>query len=132
MVGSWVDQDAQATVVTQCNWTRNNNFLTRSFTVQVRDRIDMAGMQIIGWDPATKQIRSWVFDSDGGFGQASWKKQGKRWYVHQTGVLPDGRKSSSVNIITYVDDNTCTLQSVNRTVNGELLPNVEEVQITKQ
>ena len=37
-----------------------------------------------------------------------------------------------MNIITYVDDNTCTLQSVNRTVDGELLPNIEEVKITKQ
>ncbi len=132
MVGSWVDQDDEATVVTECNWTRNNNFLTRSFTVQVRDRIDMAGMQIIGWDPATKQVRSWVFDSDGGFGQATWKKKDNRWYIQQSGVLPDGRESSAVNIITYVDDNTCTLQSVNRTVDGELLPNVEEVTISKQ
>lgn len=132
MVGSWVDQDDEATVVTECSWTRNNNFLTRSFIVQVRDRIDMAGMQIIGWDPAAKRIRSWVFDSDGGFGQATWNKKGNRWYIQQSGVLPDGRKSSSVNIITYVDDNTCTLQSVNRTVDGELLPNIEEVQITKR
>ena len=132
MIGSWVDQDEEATVVTECNWTKNNNFLTRAFTVQIRDRIDMAGMQIIGWDPATKQIRSWVFDSDGGFGQGTWKKKGNRWYIQQSGVLPDGRKSSSVNIITYVDDNTCTLQSVNRTVDGELLPNIEEVTITKQ
>ena len=132
MIGRWVDQDDDATVVTECNWTRNNNFMTRSFTVQIRDRIDMAGMQIIGWDPATKQLRSWVFDSDGGFGQGTWKKKGNRWYIQQSGVLPDGRKSSSVNIITYVDDNTCTLQSVNRTVDGELLPNIEEVKITKQ
>ena len=132
MIGSWVDQDDDATVVTECNWTKNNNFITRSFTVQIRDRIDMAGMQIIGWDPSAKQIRSWVFDSDGGFGQGTWTKKDKRWYIQQTGVLPDGRKSSSVNIITYVDDNTCTLQSVNRTVDGELLPNIEEVKITKQ
>lgn len=132
MVGSWVDQDDEATVVTECNWTRNNNFLTRSFTVQVRDRIEMAGMQIIGWDPAARQIRSWVFDSDGGFGQATWKKKGNRWYIHQSGVLPDGRKSSSVNIITYVDDNTCTLQSVDRTVDSELLPNIKEVTVSKQ
>jgi uncharacterized protein (TIGR02246 family) len=132
MVGSWVDQDDEATVVTQCHWTRNNNFLTRSFTVQIQDRIDMAGMQIIGWDPATEQIRSWVFDSDGGFGEATWQKKDNRWYVQQSGVLPDGRKSSSVNIITYVDDNTCTLQSIDRTLDGELLPNVEEVTITKQ
>lgn len=131
MVGRWVDQDDGTTVVTECNWTKNNNFLTRSFTVQIRDRIDMAGMQIIGWDPAAKQIRSWVFDSDGGFGQATWKKKGNRWYIQQSGVLPDGRKSSAVNIITYVDDNTCTLQSVNRTVDGELLPNIAEIQITK-
>jgi len=132
MIGRWVDQDDDATVVTECNWTKNNNFMTRSFTVQIRDRIDMAGMQIIGWDSAAKQIRSWVFDSDGGFGQGTWTKKDKRWYIQQTGVLPDGRKSTAVNIITYVDDNTCTLQSVNRTVDGELLPNIEEVKITKE
>lgn len=131
MVGKWVDQDEAATVTTECNWTRNNNFLTRSFTVQVGDQIDMAGMQIIGWDPSTKQIRSWVFDSDGGFGQATWSKKGNSWHVQQTGVLPDGRKSSAVNIITYIDDNTCTIESVNRTVDGELLPSVAAVQIIK-
>jgi uncharacterized protein (TIGR02246 family) len=132
MIGRWVDQDDNATVVTECNWTKNNNFITRSFTVQIRDRIDMAGMQVIGWDPAAKQIRSWVFDSDGGFGQGTWTKKDKRWYIQQSGVLPDGRKSSSVNIITYVDDKTCTLQSVNRTVDGELLPNIEEVKVGRQ
>jgi uncharacterized protein (TIGR02246 family) len=132
MVGSWVDQDDEATVVTECHWTRNNNFLVRSFKVQVRDRIDMSGMQIIGWDPAAKQIRSWVFDSDGGFGQGTWTNKGDRWYIHQSGVLADGRKTSAVNILTRLDDNTCTLKSVNRTVDGELLPNIDEVTISKE
>ncbi|MFN7841018.1 MAG: YybH family protein, partial [Pirellula sp.] len=131
MVGSWVDQDEESKVTTECSWTKNKNFLTRSFTVQVGDQIEMAGMQIIGWDPLEKKIRSWVFDSDGGFAEGSWKKQGNQWHIHQAGVLPDGRKSSSVNIITYVDDSTCTLQSVNRVVDGEILPNIDEVQITK-
>jgi uncharacterized protein (TIGR02246 family) len=132
MIGRWVDQDDDATVITECNWTRNNNFIVRSFTIQIRDRIDMAGMQIIGWDPSTKQIRSWVFDSGGGFGQATWKKKDNRWYIQQSGVLPDGRKSSAVNIVTRLDDKTCTLQSVNRTAGGELLPNIEEVKVTKE
>ncbi len=132
LVGRWTDEDGQATVVTECNWTRNNNFLVRSFSVRIRDRIDMAGMQIIGWDPAAKQIRSWVFDSDGGFGQGTWKKKEDRWYVQQTGVLADGRKSSSVSILTKLDDQTCTLQSVNRTVDGELLPNIDEVKVAKE
>jgi uncharacterized protein (TIGR02246 family) len=132
LIGRWVDQDDLATVVTECNWAKNNNFITRSFTIQIRDRIDMAGMQIIGWDPSTKQIRSWVFDSDGGFGQATWQKKNNRWFIQQTGVLPDGRKSTAVNIITRLDDNTCTIQSVNRMVDGELQPNIDEVVVGRQ
>jgi uncharacterized protein (TIGR02246 family) len=132
MVGRWVDQDEKAAVVTECKWARNNNFLVRTFEVHVRDRIDMSGMQIIGWDAAAKQIRSWVFDSDGGFGEGTWAKKENRWFVQQSGVLHDGRKSSAVNIFTYLDDKTFTLQSVNRTVDGELLPNVDEVKITKE
>ncbi len=50
MIGRWVDQDDLATVVTECNWAKNNNFMTRSFTIQIRDRIDMAGMLIFGCD----------------------------------------------------------------------------------
>ena len=132
LVGHWVDHDDSATVVTDCNWSRNENFLVRSFVVQIRDSIDMSGMQFIGWDPSTKQIRSWVFDSDGGFGQGTWSKKDNRWSVQQTGILPDGRKSSAVNIMTYVDDNTMTLQSVNRMLAGELLPNIDEVKVTKE
>lgn len=132
MIGRWVDQDENATVVTECNWTKNDNFIVRSFTVQIRDQIDMAGMQIIGWDASTKQIRSWVFDSDGGFGQATWKRKGDRWTVQQSGVLPDGRKSSATMLINRVDDNTCTVQMVNRTADGELLPNVAAVTLTKE
>lgn len=132
LVGRWVDQDDDATVVTDCHWAKNDNFLVRSFTVQVRDRIDMSGIQIIGWDPAEKRIRSWVFDSDGGFGQGTWKRKDNRWYIEQQGVLHDGRKTSAVQIMTQLDDNTATLQSVNRTVDGELLPNIDEVMVTKE
>lgn len=132
MVGRWTDQDDQSTVTTECDWSKNNNFLVRSFTVQVRDQIDMSGMQFIAWDPSAKQIRSWVFDSDGGFGQGMWTKKDNRWYVQQSGVLPDGRKSTVVNIFTYLDDSNFTLQSVNRTVDGDLLPNIDEVKITKE
>jgi hypothetical protein len=87
----------------------------------------MAGLQVIGWDPVAKQIRSWIFDSGGGFGEGLWTKKDNRWNIQATGTLPDGSKSSSVNIITFVDDNTLTWQSVNREAGGEILPNVDEV-----
>ena len=132
MIGSWIDQDESATIQTDCEWTKNQNFITRSFAVVVGDQVDMAGMQIIGWDPVAKQIRSWVFDSDGGFAEGKWTRKDNRWLIHQTATLPDGRKSSAVNIIKYIDDNTCTWQSIHREVDGDILPNVDEVLVVRK
>ncbi len=131
MIGTWVDGDDQAQIKTTCEWTRNKNFITRSFTVSIQDRIDMAGMQIIGWDPAAKQIRSWVFDSDGGFAEGRWTKKENRWSITSTGTLPDGGKASSVNVITRVDDDQFRWKSLNRTAGGELLPNIDEVVVVR-
>ena len=131
MIGTWVDSDDQARIETTCEWTRNKNFITRSFTVSIQDRIDMAGMQIIGWDPAARQIRSWVFDSDGGFAEGRWTKNGNRWFVTTTGTLPDGGKTASVNVITFLDDDQFKWKSVNRTANGELLPNIDETVVVR-
>jgi uncharacterized protein (TIGR02246 family) len=131
MIGSWIDGDDQDRIETTCQWTRNKNFITRSFTVSVKDRVDMAGMQIIGWDPAAKQIRSWVFDSDGGFAEGRWTKKDNRWSITTTGTTPDGRKASSVNVINCVDENEFKWQSVSRMVDGELLPNIDEVVVVR-
>ncbi len=131
MIGTWVDSDENSRIVTRCQWSRNKNFIIRWFNVYVRDRVDLSGLQIIGWDPAAKQIRSWVFDSDGGFDQGRWTKKGNHWYVTTTGTLPDGGKASSVNIITPVDENHFKWKSVNRTVDGELLPNIDEVTVVR-
>jgi uncharacterized protein (TIGR02246 family) len=131
MIGDWVDEDDEASVQTTCQWTKNKNFIVRSFTVSSGDRINMSGMQVIGWDAAAKRIRSWVFDSDGGFAEGVWQRKGSRWTIKSTGVLPDGGKSSSVNIMTIVDKDHFKWQSVNREVDGEPLPNVDEVLVAR-
>jgi uncharacterized protein (TIGR02246 family) len=132
MVGSWIDQDEDATVQTDCSWTKNQNYLNRSFAVVVGDQVDMAGMQMIGWDPKAKQIRSWIFDSNGGFSEGKWTRKGDRWLIQQNGTLPDGSTTAAVNIINRVDDNSFTWQSVNREINGDILPNVDEVLVVRK
>ncbi len=132
MVGTWIDEDEAATIQTDCEWTKNKNFLTRSFAVVVGDQVGMSGMQIIGWDPAAKQIRSWVFDSDGTFAEGKWTRKDDSWSIVQVGTLPDGKKSTATNIITRLDDDTCTWQSINRVTDGEMQPNIEEVTIVRQ
>ena len=132
MIGSWIDQEEGATIQTDCQWTKNRNFMTRSFAMVVGDQVDMAGMQIIGWDPVAKRIRSWVFDSDGGFAEGKWTRKDNRWLIQQTGTLPDAAKSAAVNIITQIDDNSFTWQSINRSLNGDILPNVDEVLVVRK
>ena len=93
---------------------------------------DLEGTQIVGWDPAAGTIRSWMFDSDGGFGEGVWSKKGNSWIVKFSQVLPDGRKASATNIYTIVDDNTFTWKSVGREVDGEFLPNVDEFKMVRK
>jgi uncharacterized protein (TIGR02246 family) len=132
MIGEWVDSDENATVETTCRWTANRNFITRSYKVIVKDRVEMEGTQIIGWDPIAQTIRSWVFDSDGGFGVGKWSHNANRWTVVSAQVLADGGRMTATNIYEYVDDNTCTYRSIGRQLNGELLPNIDPVKIVRK
>jgi uncharacterized protein (TIGR02246 family) len=131
LIGSWVDGDDLGRIETTCKWTKNKNFITRTFTASDSAGTSMSGMQIIGWDASAKQIRSWVFDSDGGFSEGHWTSKEKRWYCTKSGTLADGKKVSSVNVITYVDADQFKWKSVNRTVAGKLLPNIDEVVVVR-
>jgi uncharacterized protein (TIGR02246 family) len=134
LIGSWRDDDPRPAVQiqTDCEWTKNKNFMTRSFAVAIADQVSKSGMQIIGWDPAARQIRSWVFDSEGGFGEGVWTHKGNQWFIQNTGMLADGGKATSLNIITRLDDNSFRWESVNRDVDGELQPNVEPVLVVRK
>ena len=132
MIGAWIDQDDNAVIETDCEWTKNRNFMTRSFAIVIGDQVNKSGMQIVGWDPVAKQIRSWVFDSDGGFAEGKWTKKGEKWLIQQSGTLADGGKTSVLNILKKMDDDSYTWQSVNRAVDGEMLPNIEEVLIVRK
>lgn len=131
LIGTWVDEDDEARVETSCEWAKNQNFLTRTFTIDLPNEPRLSGVQIIGWDPSEGKIRSWTFDSDGGFAEGTWINKDKSWMVETAAVLPDGRKSSSINITKLLDDDTVSWQISGRDVDGEILPNLPEVKITR-
>lgn len=132
MIGRWVDKSDDATISTVCEWTLNKTFMLRTFTVAIQGQPIMAGTQVIAWDPSQQRIRSWVFDSEGSFGEGIWTKQEDRWLIRATNTLSDGKKGTAVQIITKVDDNSFTWQSVGRQVDGELLPNVEPITVVRK
>jgi uncharacterized protein (TIGR02246 family) len=132
LIGDWVDQDENASVETTYRWTKDYAFINGTFRVTVGDRVDLEGTQVIGWDPVAKKIRSWIFDTKAGFGEGEWSRVGNRWTVKVKSILGTGQKASSMNIYTYVDPNTFTWQSVSREVEGELLPDIDEVTVVRK
>jgi uncharacterized protein (TIGR02246 family) len=131
LIGSWVDEDDEARVESTSQWAKNQNYITRSFTIELAGEPGISGIQVIGWDAAKGKIRSWAFDSDGGFTEGSWSNKGDTWTVESSAVLPDGRLASSINIMKVLDDNTLSWQATGRDVDGEILPNLPEVKITR-
>jgi hypothetical protein len=106
--------------------------LTYSFSAAVSDTDPLEGTQVIGWDPVSGVIRSWLFDSDGGFGDGVWTRDGNRWIVAFRQTLPDGRQGKATNVYTVVDQNTLRWDSTQRTVDGEPLPDVAAVTIVRK
>jgi uncharacterized protein (TIGR02246 family) len=132
MIGSWTNKGGDAVVELECKWTKNRSFLTRTFKISVPDQLELSGLQVIGWDPAAKAIRSWTFDAQGTFSEATWEHRGGRWFIRNRGVLPDGRTATMINVMKPVDDNSFTWQTIERTADGELLPNIDEVVIVRE
>jgi uncharacterized protein (TIGR02246 family) len=132
LIGEWIDRDENATLDTVYQWSGNQSFIAGSFTVYVQGQVDLQGTQVIGWDPVEKTIRSWVFDSQGGFGQGTWSKQGNQWLVKSSSVLSTGEKASAINTYTYVDHNSFTFQSVGREIGGEPMPDIEAVAVVRK
>jgi uncharacterized protein (TIGR02246 family) len=132
LIGDWVDQDDSGSVETSFSWSKDYAFINGTFRVTVGDRVDLEGTQVIGWDPVAKKIRSWIFDNKAGFGEGEWSSQGNKWTVKVKTTLGTGEKASSMNIYTYMDPNSFTWESVSREVDGELLPDIDEVTVVRK
>lgn len=131
LVGKWEDSDDNVDILFDNQWDKYKNFLTQHFTMKIHGQDDIEGRQIIAWDPVKNVIRSWVFDSDGEFGEGTWEKVDKSWYATMQYTLNDGRIGSSKNIYTPIDDHSYTFASVEREVDGEILPDMNPVTVEK-
>jgi len=132
LIGDWIDESDEAEVHTTCRWSEHQSFLLRSFQVRVRGQGALSGSQRIGWDPRLKQVRSWVFDSDGGFSEGFWSRDGERWVIKTTGVLKDGRTASATNVITRVNKDTMKWTSTDRTFGADILADAEEITLVRE
>lgn len=130
LIGTWEDQTENGRVVTTIRWAPNRAFLIRSFAAYFDDQ-EQQGTQVIGWDPRNRQIRTWIFHSDGSFGQGTISRHDDAWMLKMSQTLSDGRTAAGTQILTRVDDNTITVQVIGETVAGELIPTADPVTVVR-
>jgi hypothetical protein len=83
---------------------------------------------IIGWDPQTEQIKSWIFNADGGRGEGSWTRAtDNQWVVKAQGSTGDGRPTSTTQVISLVNKDAIKTSSTDRIIGGEIARDIEDV-----
>jgi uncharacterized protein (TIGR02246 family) len=132
LVGDWINESQDAVVNTTCKWTGDGNFLVREFTMKTQGQPVLSGTQRIGWDPGKHQFKTWIFDSQGGFGDGYWTRDGDRWLIKAEGVRQDGKPASATNIITCMGKDRIGWQSVDRTLGGAAIAGIDEFTLVRK
>jgi hypothetical protein len=122
LIGEWEAEKGNVTMSTK--WNLGKAFLMQEYKVKEGDG-EMHVIKLLGFDPLTGQMKSWTFDSRGGYGEGLWKREGNSWVGQTAGVLPGGQTGSAVNVLRYVDDKSMVFQTRDREVGGQPLPNAE-------
>ena len=133
MVGDWVDESPDATIHSTIRWGDNNAYLVRNSSVQVGDEKVSSSLMILGWDPQSGQFRSWLFDSEGGHGEATWTRASDtQWILRAEGVQNDGSTNSATQVVTIVNRDAVKTSSVDRIIGGEVAPDIDEVLMVRK
>jgi uncharacterized protein (TIGR02246 family) len=122
-IGDWADE--AGTVQVKIKWAPNKSFLLMEYEVKREGADPLLVTQRVGWDPVNNRVRSWVFDSTGGFGEGYWQRDGNKWVVGASGILADGGSGGSTNIYEFKNENTILYRSVDREVDGQPVADVE-------
>ena len=131
LVGEWLDEGRTENVESTFRWDENKSFLLEEFQVIRDGEVVMKGTQRIGWDPQMKQIRSWTFDSAGGFGEAVWTPVEDRWVVKAKAVTADGTSASATRTLTRAAPDRVIWTATDRLAGDEQLPDLAVTLVRK-
>lgn len=132
MIGDWVNEDTETVVHTTCDWSPDGNYLLRHFNMQHHDGRNLSGVQRIGWDPAMKKLRSWTFDSKGGFFRGLWTQNGRQWLLNLNGVTAEGEPVTATSVFRVIDSEMVTWNYENLIVGGEVRGATEPITMVKR
>lgn len=125
LVGSWVDESPESALEIVCRWSEDQNYLLVDYTTRVAGEIALKTSQRLGWDPLKQQIHSWMFDSDGGYGDGEWIRSGDNWTIKSNAVAPDGIVGSATFTLEPKSADKFVMKATHRVAGDTLEPDRE-------
>ncbi len=132
LIGDWIDESDESVVSTSYRWSSNEQFIVGQFHVDTPEEGTLDGTVHIAWDPQLKQLRSWVFDSEGGFASGVWARNEETWIVKLTGVLADGRTTTSTHRMKRLSSDHAEMEARDRVIGGVLIDDGEPVMMVRR
>lgn len=125
LVGTWIDEGADDIIETAWKWSEDGSYLLGEFKITSKGKTALKGTHRLGWDPLLMQIRSWVFDSRGGFSEGRCTPSGNnRWTIKSTGVSSDGDATSATTVYEKKHKDRFQINMQDRLQGGETLPDI--------
>jgi len=130
LVGTWTCKAEEVDTKITYSWDANKAFLKCEYKISKGDAGVTSGTQVVAKNPVGG-LRSWQFDASGGYGEWDWAKDGTRWVIDSSTMLPDGRESTSTHILIPLDKDSFTWQSVNNAIDGVELADNPPIKLTR-
>jgi len=122
LVGEWVDESPEGRTTITYRWSDDGSYLLGEYNLSVGGQPTSTSQQRIGWDPVELTLRSWTFDSDGGFSEGEWTPDDAGWVVKSVATLPDGTTGSATLTLSPSDEDHVTIVGNDRVVAGVVEP----------
>ena len=128
--GTWQGENSRRPVTLKIAEAQNGNFLTINYSFG-KEGDEGTSTEVVGYDAAEDRVRSWTFDSAGGFSEATWQPDGGNWLLVSKSVNPDGtRASSQLEIRPGADGKSFTVEGYNRESGGIPMPKLGPIKFT--
>lgn len=132
LIGDWVNESSDSVVETTCRWSEDGNYLLRKFDIRTAAGNEMSGVQRVGWDPVHKKLRSWTFDSEGGFFSGFWTQTDDGWVLTSAGVTADGETTTATAVYRIIDREMLTWRYEKLIVGDEIRSEMEPVTMVRR
>jgi hypothetical protein len=127
LVGDWVNEGDDGKVEFSYKWSEDGNFLLGDILIKQDGQVIRKTSQRIGWDANEGQLRSWNFESDGGFGQSLWTPTDEGWVLHSAATGPDGTEARATLTMIPTENGRYIVKGSDRMVGDIMEPDFEYI-----